>query len=101
MAVRGIRGATTAEANTRDDILSKTKELLDSIITRNRVELADIASVIFSVTDDLNAEYPAVSAREMGWRFIPLFCTMEMAVSGSLTRCIRVLMHVNTDKRQD
>jgi chorismate mutase len=101
MAVRGIRGATTADANTREDILSRTKELLDSIIERNRIEIADIASVIFSVTGDLDAGYPAVAAREMGWRFVPLFCTMEMAVPGSLARCIRVLMHVNTEKRQN
>ncbi len=101
MAVRGIRGATTAEANTKEEILLRTRELLDSIITRNRLEIAEIASVIFSVTSDLDAAYPAAAAREMGWKLIPLFCTMEMAVPGSLARCIRVLVHVNTEKRQD
>jgi chorismate mutase len=101
MAARGIRGATTADSNTSGEIIAKTKELLDSLVRQNRVELADIASAIFSVTADLDSEFPAVAAREMGWFYTPLFCTMEMNVPGSLSSCIRVLLLVNTDARQD
>jgi len=101
VAVRGIRGATTADTNTRGEIIAKTKELLDSLVRQNSVELADIASAIFSVTADLDAEFPAVAAREIGWLYTSLFCTMEMKVPGSLASCIRVLLLVNTDARQD
>jgi chorismate mutase len=101
MAVRGIRGATTADSNTRDEIIAKTRELLESLVRQNHTELPDIASAVFSVTKDLDAEFPAVAARAMGWQYTPLFCTTEMAIPGSLISCIRVLLHVNTDKRQD
>ncbi|MCU0849172.1 MAG: chorismate mutase [Spirochaetes bacterium] len=101
MAVRGIRGATTVESNTREEIVSRTTELLESIIQKNGVIQADVASAIFSVTDDVNAEFPAVAARKMGWLYTPLFCTREIPVPGSLQGCIRVLLHVNSDRKQE
>ncbi|OHD64649.1 MAG: chorismate mutase [Spirochaetes bacterium RBG_13_51_14] len=101
MTVRGIRGATTADSNTKSEIAAKTRELLETLVAQNGVRIEDIASAIFSVTDDLNAEFPAVAARELGWLYTPLFCTLEIPVPGSLRSCIRVLLHVNTERRQD
>lgn len=99
MYCRGIRGATTADANTRDAILEATRDLLQRLIAANDLHPDDIASVIFSTTHDLNAEYPAVAARELGWLDAALFCTHEMQVPGSLQRCVRVLIHWNTTRR--
>ncbi|GIW51853.1 MAG: chorismate mutase [Gemmatimonadales bacterium] len=98
MPVRGIRGATTAQDNTREAILSATEELLQAIVAANQLALEDIASVLFTVTSDLDAEYPARAARELGWHDIPLLGATEMNVPGGVPRCIRVLLHVNTDK---
>jgi chorismate mutase len=101
MAVRGIRGATTAPANTKSDIVARTKEMLETLVRLNDINQEDIASAIFSVTDDLNAEFPAVAARQMGWLYTPLFCTMEIPVQGSLKSCIRVLLHINSEHSQE
>ena len=101
MAVRGIRGATTVTSNTRDEIVSKTMEMLNELLGKNHVALEDIASAMFSVTEDIDAEFPAVAARKIGWIYTPLFCTREIPVPQSLQKCIRVLIHVNSDKRQD
>ena len=100
-ACRGIRGATTAEANTREAILAATREMLVLLIEQNDLRPDDIASAIFSTTPDLNAEFPAVAARDLGWVDTALLCTHEMAVPGSLPRCIRVLIHWNTSCRAD
>ena len=81
--------------------LSKTEELLKELIERNRFAVADVASAILSVTDDIDAEFPAVAARRLGWIYTPLLCTREIPVAGSLQGIIRVLLHVNTDKRQE
>jgi chorismate mutase len=99
MYCRGIRGATTAATNSRAAIIEATRELLTSIVEANNLHPEDIASVTFSTTADLNAEFPAVAARELGWVDVALFCTHEMAVPGSLDRCIRVLIHWNTRRR--
>jgi len=101
MAIRGIRGAITVDSNTKEEIIERTKELLDAIIEHNHIAVEDIASAIFSVTEDLNAEFPAVAARRLGWLYTPLFCVTEIPVPGSLKRCVRVLLHVNTDRRQE
>ena len=98
---RGIRGATTAEDNTREAILEATHDLLIRMIEANDLCVEDIASAIFSATPDLNAEFPAVAARELGWLDTALICTHEMAVPGSLERWIRVLIHWNTTRRAD
>lgn len=95
--VRGIRGATTADTNTKEEILAKSRELLDAVIKKNDLKIEDIASIIFSVTDDLDAGFPALAVREMGLSYTPLFCTQEMRVQNSLKKCIRLLVHVNTD----
>jgi chorismate mutase len=96
MPVRGIRGATTVEHDTREAILEATRELLSAIVAANRIAPDDIASALFTATPDLSAEFPARAARELGWRHVPLLGATEMAVSGSPPRCIRVLVHVNT-----
>lgn len=101
MSVRGIRGATTVKANTKDDIVNGTRELLQAMMEKNGILLEDIASAIFSVTEDLNAQFPAVAARQLGWIYTPLFCTLEIPVPGSLKGCVRVLLHVNSDKGQE
>jgi chorismate mutase len=98
MLVRGIRGATTVRSNSREEILEATKELLGEIVRRNDLDIDHIASVVFTTTVDLNAEFPAVAAREMGWTYIALECVHVMNVPGSLPRCIRVLLHVNTER---
>lgn len=98
---RGIRGATTATENTREAILEATRELLQQLIAANEIEPDDIASAIFTTTPDLNAEFPAVAARESGWLDTALLCGHEMNVPGSLQRCIRVLVHWNTTRRAD
>ncbi|HEU5380079.1 MAG TPA: chorismate mutase [Ktedonobacteraceae bacterium] len=98
MYCRGIRGATTVENNERAEILSATTELLQVMIARNDLQTEDIASAIFSLTEDLNAEFPAVAARALGWTEVPLMCTREIPVPGSLGKCIRVLLHVNTTR---
>lgn len=97
MAVRGIRGATTATKNTRDEILAVTREMLEILVEANNLDPDDVASAYFTTTPDLNAEFPAVAARQMGWTHVPLMCGHEMNVPGSLPMCVRVLLHVNTD----
>ncbi len=97
---RGIRGATTASANTPEAILDATRELLQLIIDANDLDSADIGSAIFTTTPDLNAEFPALAARQLGWHDVALICGHEMAVPGALQRCIRVLIHWNTPKSQ-
>ena len=102
MLCRGIRGATTVAANTAEDILEATCELLQRMIEANGVEAEDVACVLFTTTPDLNAEFPAAAARELlGWSEVALLCGHEMGVPGSLPRCLRVLMLVNTEKRAD
>jgi len=98
MPCRGVRGATTADANTPEAILSATRELLQALVTANDLEPSDLASAIFTTTPDLNAAFPARAARDLGWTDVPLLCTHEMNVPGALPRCIRVLLHWNTDK---
>lgn len=98
MYCRGIRGATTIEHNDREEILSATAELLQLMIRQNELQTEDIASAIFSLTEDLDAEFPAVAARVLGWTEVPLMCTREIPVPGSLGKCIRVLLHVNTTR---
>ena len=91
--VRGLRGATTADANTRDDILDATRELLERLVEANDVHTDDIAAVTFSATKDLDAEFPAVAARvHMGWTEVAIMCGHEMDVPGGQKRCIRVLI---------
>jgi len=94
--VRGIRGAITADADTTEGILGATQRLLTAIVEANRIATEDIASVLFTVTPDLKAQFPAAAARRMGWTLVPLLNFTEIAVPGGLERCIRVLLHLNT-----
>ena len=98
MQCRGVRGATTADSNCREDILRATRELLALMIRQNGMQPEDVASAIFSTTPDLDAEFPALAARQLGWLDVALMCTHELDVPGSLRRCIRILVHWNTDK---
>jgi chorismate mutase len=99
--LRGIRGATTIETNTREAILEATQELLAALVEANDLTPDDVASAFFSATPDINAEFPALAARQIGWTHVALTCMTEMYVPGSLPMCIRILMHVNTTRRQD
>lgn len=101
MLVRGIRGATTVEEDQAEQILSATSELLQMIKEENGIDIEDIASILFTTTSDIRSGFPALAARNMGWGQVPLMCFQEIEVFGALPRCIRVLMHINTDKRQD
>ena len=96
--VRGIRGATTADTNTRDDVLGVTKALLEKLIEANNIDVDDLAAAFFTTTPDLNAEFPAAAARLMGWTYVALMGASEIDVPDAPPRCIRVLILVNTDK---
>jgi chorismate mutase len=98
MWCRGVRGATTAAANTSEEILKATRQLLALMIRENGIQKEDIASAIFSTTHDLDAEFPALAARQLGWLDVALMCTNELSVPGSLGRCVRILLHWNTEK---
>ena len=102
MPCRGIRGATTVDSNSREAILDAARELLAEVVRANDVQKEDVASVYFTTTPDLNAEFPAVTARrDFGWTSVALMCGHEMAVPGSLAMCLRVMLHVNTERAQD
>ncbi len=97
--LRGLRGATTADANTKEAILSATSELLSEMASLNDLDVDDVAAAFFTTTPDLNAEWPAVAARlEMGWTDVALMCGHEMNVPDGQPMCIRVMVLLNTDK---
>jgi chorismate mutase len=100
MRLRAIRGAIPVERDEPALIHAATRELLSEIIARNSVDLDDIISVIFTVTPDLTSAFPAMAARAMGWLDVPLLCTMEIPVPGAMARCIRVLLHVESDRQR-
>ena len=101
MSIRGVRGATVAEANQKEPILAATRELLLAILdAHSGMRIEDIASILFTMSDDLDAVYPAQAARQLGWIETPLLCAREIPVPGGLPRCIRVLIHWNTDQPQ-
>ena len=100
MICRGVRGATTVESNSREEILTATRQLLALMIRLNDIQADDVGSAIFSITQDLDAEFPALAARQLGGLDVPLICTHEVNVPGSLPNCIRILLHWNTDKAQ-
>lgn len=101
MSIRGIRGATTVETDNEDEILSAARSLLLGMLKANPdLKTSDIASVIFTVTEDILTTYPARAARELGWNDVPLLCAQEISVPGGLPRCIRILIHWNTHLSQ-
>ncbi len=101
LRVRGVRGATTVDANSRYEIMDATEELLKEMVAANQVRSDSLAAVYFTLTPDLDAEFPAVAARErLGWRHVPLINSVEIDRPGAMPNCIRVLMLWNTDKAQ-
>lgn len=98
MWCRGIRGAIRVPENTKESIIAASKELLQNMIEANQVGINDIACILFTTTPDLNAAFPAAAARELGWMQVPLLCGHEMDVTGSLSRCLRILVLFNTNK---
>ena len=98
MICRGIRGATTVDSDTQEDILSAARDLLQKMIQANSIDAEMVACAIFTTSPDLNAEFPAVAARQLGWTQVAMLCGHEMAVPGSLPMCLRILLLVNTDK---
>ena len=102
MSIRGIRGATTVTTDEPELILQATRELLEEILAENEgMRPEDVASALFTVTDDLASTFPAQAARQMGWGLVPMMCAREIPVPGSLRRVIRVLVHWNTELKQN
>lgn len=100
LLVRGIRGAISVESNTSRELIDATKELLLTLVKDNDLNTEDIASLFFTVTPDLNADFPASAARELGWTLVPLLCAREIDVPNGPPRLVRVLVHANTIKSQ-
>tara|TARA_A100001015_G_C14708463_1_gene601090 strand:+ start:156 stop:521 length:366 start_codon:yes stop_codon:yes gene_type:complete len=98
MTCRGIRGAITIEENNKDQIVAGTIRILSEMISKNDIKENDIVSIFFSVTEDLNATFPARAARQMNLTHTPLLCFHEIRVPDGLEKCIRILMHVNSNK---
>jgi len=101
MSVRGIRGATSVPEDSAAGILSATSELLQEVLEKNKItDFEEIVSAIFTTTADLTSAFPAEAARSLGMDQVPLLCSCEIPVKGSMPRCIRILLHVNTEKKQ-
>jgi chorismate mutase len=96
--LRGLRGATTVDTDTREQVGERTRALVTAMLERNGIEHDDIVSVIFTATDDIHSVFPATAAREVGLGDVPLLCARELDIAGATPLCIRVLMHVYTDK---
>lgn len=102
MKVRGLRGATTVLEDTSDAIFAATKELVEEMVRLNEIDVDDVASVLLTMTPDLSDAFPARAVRSIpGWKWVPLMCAREIDVRGGLPHSIRILVHLNTDKRQD
>lgn len=102
MFVRGIRGASTVQNNEEQDILQATAELLNEIVVQNDIDPQQIASLFITVTQDLDATFPARAIRDLpGWELVPLMCSVEIPVLNSLPLCIRLMLMINTEKTQD
>jgi chorismate mutase len=95
--VRAIRGATTAEENTKEAIVGSTIDLLKNIVAENSLDESEVISAFFTTTKDLNAQFPAVAARTIGWTKVALMCSHEMDIPDAQNMCIRVMIHINTD----
>jgi len=100
--MRGFRGATTVTENNENEIMTETKKLVVKMVDKNNIQPEDVSHILFSVTDDLNAGFPAKVARQMpGWTHVPVMCMKEINVPNSLEKCIRVMMVANTNFQQD
>ena len=98
---RGIRGATTTPENTKEEIFAATEELVKQIVSANEIQESDVAATFLTVTQDLDAAFPATAIRKLGWDRTAFLCSHEIAVPNSLSKCIRILILVNTDKEPD
>lgn len=98
IACRGVRGATTIEANTAEEILEATTDLLEALIRLNDIQPEDVVSAVFTTTPELTAAFPALAARKLGWTEVPLLCAHEMGVPGALQGVIRILLHINSPR---
>jgi len=96
-----LRGAITCDADTSEEIATKTQRVLSELIERNEIGHEDLVSVIFTATDDLRADFPATSARAMGLGDVPLLCARELGVEGGMARCVRLLVHCYSDRSRD
>jgi chorismate mutase len=99
--VRAVRGATTVDTDTSDAITERVVDLLSQILERNDLAEEDIISILFTATEDIVSTFPATAARSMGLGAVPLICARELAVVGSVPRCVRVMLHVTTERRRD
>lgn len=100
-AVRALRGATTVDADTPEQLHERVQALLARMLDRNGVEKDDCISILFTATDDIHSMFPALAARAMGFGDVPLICARELDIEGGTPRCVRIMMHVNTDKSRD
>jgi len=100
-AVRALRGATTVDADTPEQLHERVQALLACMLDRNGVEKDDCISILFTATDDIHSMFPALAARAMGFGDVPLICARELDIKGGTPRCVRIMMHVNTDKSRD
>ncbi len=98
MTVAAIRGATTLDKDTRDQVIERTQELLRALMDENDLDAGALISMTFTATSDVTAEFPAFAAREMGLADVPLLCARELEIQGAVARCIRVLVHVETER---
>ncbi|MDP9023335.1 MAG: chorismate mutase [Actinomycetota bacterium] len=98
--VRAIRGATTLDADTREQVIARTQELLGAVYARNELHEDDVVSIVFTATDDISSAFPAEAAREAGISHVPLLCARELAIDGGIERCIRVLVHAYTSRHR-
>ncbi len=98
MAIRALRGATTIDFDSTDEVLKHTKELLTLMLERNDIHKDDLISILFTATDDVHAEFPAVAARELGLGDVPLMCARELAIANSTPFCIRVMIHLESSR---
>ena len=100
MSTKGLRGATTLEADSRDEIIVKTKELLGAMIERNDIHKDDLVTIIFTATSDIHGAFPAAAAREMGFGDVPLICAQELEIVDSTPLCVRILALIDTEKKR-
>ncbi|HPB46792.1 MAG: chorismate mutase [Microthrixaceae bacterium] len=98
ISVRALRGATTFEVDEADHVSHRVVELVSSMLERNGVHHDDLVSIIFTATDDLTSTFPATAARQLGLGDVPLICARELSIAGAMPRCVRVLMHLETDR---
>lgn len=96
-SLQALRGATTLDADTKDQVIERTSELISAMLERNGVQHDDLVSLIFTATPDIRSEFPAAAARSLGISDVPLLCAQELDIAGAVQLCVRILMHLNTD----